>query len=501
VPPSAAYRFKHALIQDAAYENLLKSRRQILHRRVAETLRERVAAGAGAEPELLAHHFTQAGLTEDAVEWWGKAGQRSLERSALLEAVAKFTRGLDQIATSPGTPALRSQQIKLQVGLANALYHTKGFSAAETKAAFDQARAMIECAEALGEHVEDPLILYSILYGFFIAKFIPFEGEIACVLARQFLELAERQKATAPIMIGHRLLGTTLFCLGEPAEGLKHIDQALELYQPASHRSLTTHFGHDISVAAISLRSWALWLLGYPAVASAEIDRALKAGRETAHAPSLMFALGMTTFPQICCRNYAQANAQINECIALAEEKGTAHWKMEAMAHRGCVLALVGKSTEAIQTISSAIDGWHSIGATVFATFWLSHLALGYAGLGKFDEARREIDKTLTAMETTKEKWCEAEVNRIAGEIALTSPGPDSTKAEAYFQRALDVARQQQAKSWELRASMSLARLWRDQGKAREARELLAPVYGWFTEGFDTRDLKDAKALLEELAA
>jgi len=142
LPPNADYRFKHALIQDAAYENLLKSRRQILHRRVAETLRERVAGGGGAEPELLAHHFTQAGLTEDAVEWWGKAGQRSLERSELLEAVAKFTRGLDQIATSPGTPALRSQQIKLQVGLANALYHTKGFSAVETKAAFDQARCV-----------------------------------------------------------------------------------------------------------------------------------------------------------------------------------------------------------------------------------------------------------------------------------------------------------------------------------------------------------------------
>src|SRR5262245_24394023 len=175
---------------------------------------------------------------------------------------------------------------------------------------------MIERAEALGEHVEDPLVLYSILYGFFIAKFIPFEGEVACALARQFLELAERQKATAPIMIGHRLLGTTLFCLGKPAEGLKHIDQALTLYEPA-HRSLATHFGHDIGAAALCLRSWALWLLGYPEAALAEIDHALKAARETAHAPTLMFALGMTTFAQICCRNYARANAQIDECIAL----------------------------------------------------------------------------------------------------------------------------------------------------------------------------------------
>ena len=172
-----------------------------------------------------------------------------------------------------------------------------------------------------------------------------------------------------------------------------------------------------------------------------------------------------------------------------------------AMAHRGCVLALVGKSAEGIQTISFGIDGWRSIGATVFAQFWSSHLALAYADLGKLDDAWRTIYETITAIETSKEKWCEAELNRIAGEIALKSPEPDAAKAEAYFERALAVARQQQAKSWELRAAMSLARLWRDQGKPQQARELLAPVYGWFTEGFDTLDLKEAKALLEELAA
>ena len=163
------------------------------------------------------------------------------------------------------------------------------------------------------------------------------------------------------------------------------------------------------------------------------------------------------------------------------------------------MLALVGKSAEAIQTISSGIEGWHSIGATVFAPSWLSHLALAYADLGKFDDAWRKIDETMTAMETTKEKWCEAEVNRIAGEIALKTPEPDAAKAQSYFEQALAVARQQQAKSWELRAAMSLARLWRDQGKVQQARELLAPVYGWFTEGFETRDLKEAKALLDVL--
>ena len=201
------------------------------------------------------------------------------------------------------------------------------------------------------------------------------------------------------------------------------------------------------------------------------------------------------------CRNYARANAQIDECIVLVEEKGIVLWKMEAMAHRGCVLALVGKSAEGIQTISSGIDGWRSIGATVFAPFWLSHLALAYADLGKLDDAGRKIFETMTAIETSKEKWCEAEINRIAGEIALKSPERDTAKAQSYFERSLAVARQQQAKSWELRAAMSVARLWRDQGKPQQARDLLAPVYGWFTEGFDTLDLKDAKALLDELHA
>jgi predicted ATPase len=500
VPPQATYLFKHALVQDTAYGTLLREPRRALHARIADALESQFAEIAEKQPELVARHYTEAGLIEKAAGLWAKAGQRSLERSALVEASKQFMRGLDQIAAVAGSPALRSQQIKLQVGLANALYHTKGFAAAETKAAFGQARAMIEHAEALGEHVEDPLVLYSILYGFFIAKFIPFDGEAACALARQFLELAEQQKAAALIMIGHRLLGTTLLCLGEPTQGLEHLDQASVLYEPAAHRSLTTHFGHDVGAATLTLRSLALWLLGYPETALAEINHAINAARETVHAPTLMFALGMTSFTQICCRNYGAANTQIDECIALAEEKGIVLWKMQAMAHRGGMLALVGKSADAIQTISSGIDGWYSVGATVFAPFWLSHLALGYADIGKFDEAWSKIDETMTAMETTKEKWCEAEVNRIAGEIALKSSGPDPAKAEAYFQRALNVARQQQAKSWELRASMSLARLWRDQGKVREARELLTPVYGWFTEGFDTLDLKEAKALLEELA-
>ena len=225
--PHAAYLFKHALVQDAAYGTLLRGPRRALHARIAETLESQFAEITETRPELLARQCTDAGLIEKAAGLWGKAGQRSLERSALIEAVAQFTRALDQIASLPATPALRREQIRLQVGLANALYHAKGAAATETKAAFDQARVMIEQAEALGEHVEDPLLLYSVLYGFFIAKFMDFDGDAACALARQFLTLAEQQKATVPIMVGHRLLANSFLVIGDVAEAPRSPSTAL----------------------------------------------------------------------------------------------------------------------------------------------------------------------------------------------------------------------------------------------------------------------------------
>ena len=497
--PHATYLFKHALVQDAAYGTLLREPRRALHARIAEVLESRFAEVAEARPELLARQCTDANLIEKAAGLWGKAGQRSLERSALVEAVALFTRALDQMMSLPATPALRREQIKLQVGLANALYHAKGAAAADTIAAFNQARVMIEQAEALGEYLEDPLLLYSVLYGFFIAKFINFDGDAAYALARQFFALAEQQNSTAPIMIGHRLLGNTLLVMGDPAEALSHLDRAWALYDPTAHRPLATRFGHDVGVATLIFRPLALWLLGYPKTALVETEHAITVARETDHIPTLLFALSCTAFTHICCRDAAVAAIHLDECIALAQDK-VPFYKMLAGAQRGCVFAQTGKTADAIQAISAEIAGLRAIGATTWSTGALSHLALAYAALGNLDDAWRCIGEAMTAVETTKEGWYQAEINRIAGEIALKSAEPDVGKAEAYFERALSIARQQQAKSWELRAAMSLARLWRDQGKVQQPRELLAPVYGWFTEGFDTRDLKEAKALLKELA-
>jgi class 3 adenylate cyclase len=245
LPPESDYRFKHALMQDAAYENLLKSRRQVLHRRIGEVLRDNFAATASAEPEVLAHHFSQAGLTEAAIKWWGKAGQRSPERSALAEAAAQLTRALDQITSMPATSALRREQIKIQVALITPIIHVKGYGAPETKAAAERARLLIEQAEALGEPVEDPLLLFSVLYGFWVANYVAFNGDAMRNFAAQFLGLAEKQGATVPLMIGHRLMGTSSLVTGEIAEGRAHLDQAMSPYDLAEHRALATRFGQD----------------------------------------------------------------------------------------------------------------------------------------------------------------------------------------------------------------------------------------------------------------
>jgi class 3 adenylate cyclase/predicted ATPase len=499
LPPRETYLFKHALVQDAAHGTLLREPRRALHARIAETMESQFVEIAENQPELLAHHCTEAGLIEKAALLWGRAGQRSLARSALVEAVAQFTHALNQIATLPATPALRREQIKLQVALITPLVHVKGYAAPETKAAAEQARLLIEQADALGEPPEDPLLLFSVLYGFWVANYVAFNGGVLRELAAQFLALAEKQRATVPVMIGHRLMGMSSIHTGDVAGGRAHLDRAIAFYDPAEHRSLATRFGQDVRMAVLSFRSLALWLLGYPHTALADSDHALKDAREIGQAATLMYALVVTSMNFIHCGNYATATTQLDEVSVLADQKGILFWKAFGMMDLGCVLALTGKASDAVQMLASGITAFRSTGSTLWMPMYLSYLAKARADLGQFDDAWRCIGDAMTTVETSKEAWFAAEANRIAGQIALMSARPDATKAEACFDRALAVARQQQAKSWELRASTSLARLWRDQGKVQQARELLAPVYGWFTEGFDTRDLKEAKALLEEL--
>jgi predicted ATPase len=499
-PPHATYLFKHALIQDAAYGTLLREPRRALHARIAETLETQFTEIAENQPEILAHHCTEAGQIEKAARLWGKAGQRSLARSALVEALEQLMRALTQIAPLPSTPALRRHQIEFQVALITPLYHVKGPAAPETKAAAEHARVLIERAEALGEPVEDPLLVLSALYGSWVATLNAFDGDLVRKLATQFLALAKKQRTTVPLMTGYRLMGNSLLLTGSIAEGRRHLDQAFALYDPAQHRPLAMRFGQEIGVAIQCFRSKAVWYLGFPEAALKDADRALNDAREIGQAATLMFALFFASFVPIFCGHYTAADPQLGELAALADEKGSLFWKAHCMSLHGYALVASGEPAEAVRMITTGTKAYRSTGATLLMPFNVSNLAIAYAERGQFDDAWRCIAEARAAVETTKETWYEAEVNRIAGKIELLSPEPDAAKAEACFKRALAIARLQQAKSWELRAVMSLARLWRSQGKVQQACELLAPVYGWFTEGFDTRDLKEAKALLEGLA-
>jgi predicted ATPase len=501
VPPYATYLFKHALVQDAAYGTLLRDARRALHARIAETLESDFADIAENQPEVLARHCTEAGLVEKAAGLWGKAGQRSLARSALVEAVEQLTRGLAQIATLPATPALRREEIKLQVAVITPLIHVKGYAAPESKAAVERARLMIEQAEALGEPPEDPLLLYSILYGFWVANLMAFNGDACRDVAAQLLALAERQGATVPRMMGYRLMGTSLLLVGDFAESRAHLDHACALYNPVEHRMLATRFGSDAGVTILGWRAMGLWCLGYPEAALTDVDHAIEDARKLGQAATRMVALTCTITTYLFCGNFAAANSLVDELAALADEKSAAWWRARGMLHRGWLFLLTGKTVDAVEMITSGLTALRSTGGTSFVPRSLSDLARAYADVGRFDDAWRCIDEAVTAMEATKERWWEVEILRRGGEIALKSPERDGAKAQSYFERALAVARQQQAKSWELRAAASLARLWRDQGKPQQARELLAPVYGWFTEGFDTLDLKEAKALLDALAS
>jgi class 3 adenylate cyclase/predicted ATPase len=503
VPPHATYFFKHALVQDAAYGTLLREPRRALHASIAEVLESQFPDFVETQPELLARHCTQAGLIEKAAVLWGKAGQRSLARSALVEAEAQLIRAVSQIAALSSTPALRREQTKLQVGLASALMHTKGYAASETKAALEQARTFIESAEALGEPTEDPLALFSVLYGFWAGSYVVFNGEALRGLSAQFLALAGKQTATAPLTIGHRVVGVSLLLTGEVADGRVHLDRAIALYNPVEHRPLTTRFGlQDAGVAILSLRSLAMWLLGYPDAAKTDVERALSDAREIGHVATLLFALIMTAITQMLLGDNLALRIQGQETVGLADEKrASLFWKAAGMVMQ-CLGSLLAENTSlAVSSLTHAISIYRSTGAAVHVVYMQSYLGMARAALGQFEEARSCNDEAMILAERTGERWFDPEISRVAGEMELLSPRRDAARAQAYFEHALEIARAQQARSWELRAATSLARLWREQGRRTEALGLLAPIYGWFTEGFDTRDLKEAKAMLDALAS
>jgi predicted ATPase len=302
-------------------------------------------------------------------------------------------------------------------------------------------------------------------------------------------------------MIGHRLMGTSLQCTGDIAASRTHYDRAIALYDPAEHRALATRFGQDVGVVVLSYRAWTLWLLGHPEAALADTDRALDEARELGQAATLMYALAHATRTYFWAGDYAAAGKLVEEVIALADEKGASAWKAFGVMHRGSLLAMTGERAQAIRMMRSGLSAWQSTGSTLWMPCYLSSLARAHAQLGQLDDAGLRIGEALAAVAATGATWCEAEVHRVAGEIALMGPEPGTDEAQACFERALATARKQLARSWELRAATSLGRLWRDQGMRKQARDLLAPVCGAFTGGFDTLDLREAATLLGQLGS
>ena len=367
VPPHASYLFKHALVQDAAYGTLLREPRRALHARIAETLERDFPNIAENRPEILARHCTEARQIEKSALLLGKAGERSVERSALVEAVELLTRALTQIATLPGTPALRREQIKLQVALITPLIHTKGQAAPEAKAAVERARQLIEQAEALGEPAEDPLLLFVVLYGIWVAKAGAFNGDAVRELAAQFLTLAEKQGAPVPLVVGHRIMGVSLMFTGNPVEGRNHFDQAVALYDPVQHPAFAARFGQDPGAAVLGFQSLAQWLLGYGEGAAATADQVLEIARNSGQVSTLMYVLFFMSPLHLLMGNYATAAAQAQELLALAEEKGASFWIERATFVRGCILASTGKPTDAVHIITSGLAASQVTGTT----FWL----------------------------------------------------------------------------------------------------------------------------------
>ncbi|WP_271499381.1 adenylate/guanylate cyclase domain-containing protein [Bradyrhizobium sp. CCBAU 11357] len=469
-PHDSQYVFNHALVQEAAYDALLREKRRALHLVLAETIEIDFADVAESHPEVLARHCAEAGLLEKAAQQWSKAGRRSLSRSALVEAAEQLARALDLIAASAETASSRRERIALQIELANALIHTKGHAAPETRAAFDRARALIEHAEKLGDATEDPLVLFSVLYGFWVASRMSFHADVTRELAAQFRSLAKQSRAGTPMMIGHLLMGISRVLAGELAAGSAELDQVVASYRHAEHRPLATRFGHDVLVSALAWRAFSRWALGSVDAATADVERAIREARELGHAATLMYALAHVSLTLIYMGSLDFAGELACELMDLADQKESRFWNSYGRLLRGRVLALEGQDHAAAEMIEAGISDMRSTGATAYAPWYLSILGATYARTGGLEDAQRFTGEALLRISESGERWQEAEACRIAGEVALASAPPRWEQARVHFEKSLIVAKQQMAKSFEREATKSLAQLAQKQGGGLESR-------------------------------
>jgi class 3 adenylate cyclase/predicted ATPase/DNA-binding winged helix-turn-helix (wHTH) protein len=491
LPPQATYLFKHALIQDAAYQSLLKRTRQQYHQQIAQVLEALFPETVETQPELLAQHYTEAGLHAQALPFWYRAGQRANERSAHLEAIAHLTKGLDVLTALPDTPERTQHELEVQSALGLAFMATKGYGAPEVGHTYARAR---ELCQQLGH----PPLFFQVLWGLQAFHLARGELRMGHELGEQCFALAHRAHDPALLLAAHQTLGVTAYYLGELMSARAHLEQGIALYDPQQHRSLIFHYGGlDFGVQLHSHAALALWLLGYPEQALQRTNGMLHRARELPHPYSLVFALNQATVLSQLRRDGRAVQERAEEVVALCTAQGFPQQCAMATILRGWGLVAQGQAEEGIAQMHQGLAISEAIGTGLGRPPVLAQMADAYGQMGQPEEGLRLLAEALAVMDDTGERWWEAEVHRLQGELLLRHTVPDTTQAEACFRQALEIARRQAAKSLELRAATSLSRLWQQQGKRAEARALLAPIYGWFTEGFDTADLQEAKALLE----
>ena len=492
LPPQATYLFKHALIQDAAYESLLKSTRQHYHQHIAQVLEEQFPEATEGQPELLAHHYTEAGLIEQAVGYWQKAGQSAAKRSAHVEAISHLRAGLALLQTLPETPERTQREVDILIVLGASLRTTKGTAAVEVGETYTRARHLCQ-------HLDNPHQLFPVLRGLWIYNLSSTQFQRAYELSEQLLTLAQQSQDFAMLVAAHRALGTTLFNLGELTLALTYLAQGIALYDPPQHRAAAFLYGDDAGVVCHIHAAWALWSLGYPDQALARSQEAVTLAQQSAHPFSLSFVLRSAAVLHQLRLEVLAAQERAEAAIRLAKEQGFLLQTARGAILRGWALVQQGQAQEGIEQMDQGLVAYRATGAELLRTYYLGLLAEVYGTMEQPEAGLTALAEALTLADTTGERWYAPELYRLRGELLLQQNSDNQAEAETCFHHALDIARSQQAKSFELRTATSLSRLWQQQGKRQAAHALLAPVYNWFTEGFDTADLKDAKVLLDEL--
>jgi predicted ATPase/class 3 adenylate cyclase len=498
--PEVEYSFKHALTQEVAYGTVLHERRKALHERTAQAIETLYNANLDEHYSNLAHHYSRSGNTEKAVEYLHLAGQQAVQRAVNAEAVPDLTTALELLTTLPDTRVRAQQELTLHLTLGVPLMTTRGFSSPEVQATYARARAL---CQQLGETRQ----LFPVLLGLWTLHLIRGELLRARELGEELLALAQQEHDPALLVEAYWVLGGTCFYRGELGAAQAHLAQGLTL-DDAQRRSshVFLYGGLEPRVLGLSYTAWVLWQLGYPDQARQQSAAACTLAQELSYPSSLTAAQTLAALAHQLRRDSALTREWAEAALTLAHEHGLSAWLGLGAVLQGWALADQGQVEEGMSQLRHGLATYEAIGAGLLHAYSLALLTEAYGKAGQAEDGLATLVEALAMVDKTGERFYEAELHRLKGELTLkqsSASGLESRvqkEAEACFHQAIEVARKQQAKSLELRAVMSLSRLWQQQGKREEAHALLAEIYGWFTEGFDTKDLQEAKALLEELS-